>query len=921
MSRCALSRAVLIVISALAPAASTLASSSAAVTTPSAHVQQAAGVELTPGQSLEEALLVLRRAGLRVVSTSGAVLPSMRIGAVETDQELERILQQILAPHGLIAEPGAGGTWIVRPNAEGASGALVGEVRSRHSSRPLASAGVELVAGLGSGEADAGRALRALTNAGGRFRFEALPAGDYELRISARGFADQRLEVRVDTGSATRVQIALQPQPYVAEEIAVRPGERSLLQEDPAAPMALGREEIEALPHLAGDLFRALDLLPGVTSGDLSARPRIHGGREDEVQVLLDGQELYETYHLQDFDGGISMVPASLLESAHLRTGAFGAERGDRMSGVLDLRTRQPTTLESRLSLSLLTAEASSGGGFRRGADRFDGAWFGSARLGSIELANRLFGREDPGFWDAFGKLDLGIGGAQQLRARVLQAGDRLDFRETVGEESKGIDTRYDTGYAWATHQAVVGASLLVETTLSSSDIERDRRGFEDEDEQAFEVSDARQVSVLGLRQEWTWQASGAHTLGFGAELRELDAEFDYRNTSERDLLFTSTEIDPVSPTERLGVELEGSHGGVWISDRFAIGRRWFFELGLRADRHRLVELEDLASATTGEERSAYDDELLSPRFSVAWGIDERSVLRASWGVYHQSQRPYELQVENGESRLARAERAEHAVLGYERVFARATGARIAALRAELYSRVVARPRPRFENLFEPFNVFREVEGDRVLLRPERSRAHGLELSARGGTGRRGAWLASYSLARSEDRIGAPLRRWVPREVDQTHTLAVGWSLRPAPRWTLHLAGRYHSGWPTTPVRGIVGADAGGSGPSEIGRSRGGAAIGRAEAGGEGEDPGEPTLVALGPLRSDRLPEYLRLDLRLARRFEVRVGELFVFLDVQNLLDRRNVSGSDYAIEDGMLERGDETWPGILPSLGVSWTF
>src|SRR5688572_15463682 len=89
--------------------------------------------------------------------------------------------------------------------------------------------------------------------------------------------------------------------PTIAEEIVVQPSRISLLVEEPVGSMGLTREEIQTVPHFGDDVFRALSLLPGTTSGDLSSQFNLRGGRRDEMLILLDGQELYDPYHLKDF--------------------------------------------------------------------------------------------------------------------------------------------------------------------------------------------------------------------------------------------------------------------------------------------------------------------------------------------------------------------------------------------------------------------------------------------------------------------------------------------------------------------------------------------------------------------------------------------------------------------------------------------
>jgi hypothetical protein len=82
-------------------------------------------------------------------------------------------------------------------------------------------------------------------------------------------------------------------------------------------------------------------------------------------------------------------------------------------------------------------------------------------------------------------------------------------------------------------------------------------------------------------------------------------------------------------------------------------------------------------------------------------------------------------------------------------------------------------------------------------------------------------------------------------------------------------------------------------------------------------------VPVLGEINSLRLPSYYRLDLRLSRRISVAKGALTFFLDVQNALDRKNLGGFDYVIDEEaeLLEPNKEFWPGFFPSIGLTWEF
>jgi hypothetical protein len=209
----------------------------------------------------------------------------------------------------------------------------------------------------------------------------------------------------------------------------------------------------------------------------------------------------------------------------------------------------------------------------------------------------------------------------------------------------------------------------------------------------------------------------------------------------------------------------------------------------------------------------------------------------------------------------------------------------------------MSRLRPRFENLFDPFELLPEFAPDRVRVAADRAGARGLDLSLALDRGGPIAWWAAYSRSRAEDRIDG---RSVPRSRDQPHAFQFGLNLRRGDVWSLGLAGVYHTGWPTTPVEAVTV-----------------------------EEPGGVTAVepVPGPRNGARFPAYHRLDARASRHFRLGKGRLTVFAEVTNLYDRDNVCCvEDLTFEpqaDGSLraEREDGLWLQRVPTLGVAWEF
>ena len=262
--------------------------------------------------------------------------------------------------------------------------------------------------------------------------------------------------------------------------------------------------------------------------------------------------------------------------------------------------------------------------------------------------------------------------------------------------------------------------------------------------------------------------------------------------------------------------------------------------------------------------------------------------VRLGLGRFFQSQRIYELRVEDGETTFLPAERSDQIQATFQHGFGESL-----LLRVDAYDCRLSALHPRYENRWNPLELFPETEHDRVLVAPRERPAPGLELLLRGDPGKAFHWWVSYVRSSAEDDL---LGERVPRSWDQPHAGKVLLAYRWDPGWFVSLAGTAHTGWPTTPVAGRLDED------------------------GEGE-------LVLGPRNTGRFPTYARLDLKVSRTISRARGRLRFQLEVLNVTDRANVCCVDELLlmprDDGTVEVGREldTWLGITPSFSAQWEF
>src|SRR5262245_17812116 len=667
----------------------------------------------------------------------------------------------------------------------------------------------------------------------------------------------------------------LPAKPPLREEVRVGPSTDG----EPAPVTTLNRDAIDRAPGVADDAARSITWLPGIAPADKSAELSIRGGESDETTLILDGLEIDEPYHLKDILSFSSLVDARAIGRADIRTGIFPVEYGDRMSGVVDMTTADGADAEGGVvDLSLINASLLSGGSLGNDATWLVSArsWFPDAVLDIIDP-----GGEDlsPSYHDLLGKVEMRLAGGSLLSAHLLASRDDLDYRADLDDVS--VSAGDDHRHAWITWKVPLSARLFVQTLASSGSIVRSRHGSVVESAGGIErVDEDRSYGSAGLKQDWVFDAGPRASLKWGFGARRLEAEYLYRSHVVRSdapvPAVTSVSGAAPAPIDRdLMLEPSGGEMGAYASGQFRPVPPLAVEVGIRRDRQTLT-----------------DETETSPRANLALSIDERTVVRVGWGRFFQPQGINELQIEDGVLGYFPAQRSDQWEVDLDRRLAGGLKLGVA-----IYLKDMSRVRPRYENLFDPMQLFPEAEPDRVLVAPERAVARGVEIGLASDSGRPLNWRASYALASAQDEIEGA---WVPKSIDQRHTVNLGMSYRRGDRWDFSVAGVYHTGWPTTEVSAeqVVNPD-----------------------GSIGIQP------ILGPRNGARQPPYHRLDFKVTRRFRVGHGTLDAYLNVTNLYGRDNVCcvrEFQYVPQpDGRLRvrRVEGYWLADLPVVGLTWRF
>ena len=527
---------------------------------------------------------------------------------------------------------------------------------------------------------------------------------------------------------------------YQLEPISVTPGLFSL-SGSPESSYLISKIEMERLPLVDNDIYRSVHNLPGVVADDFSARFALRGGARDEVVTRLDGMELYDPYHLQDFGGAISIIDMGIIQNADLLTGGFPAEYGDVLSGVFDVTSSsgQRDRIVGDVGIDMLNTHAIFSGPIS------EGSWLLSVRRGYIDLLMGLIESDEvfkPSYYDIYGKFTHSLGQSDELSTHILYAGDSNEI-DQIGDDND-LKSHYRNGMLWAKWHHLMNPKAFWSLYLFFGKAGQEKY-------EGIDGVDERRLSYAGLKGDITYSPLSSHTFKTGWRLQNSAADYDYFKS--QDQVITSVDASPA------GWNLNGYAQDEWEISRWLAGN-----MGLRC-----------IYQTYG----GYFEAM--PRAALATRLRKDLVVRAAYGIYDQPIQVTSLPVESGVESSLPPERATHIVLASEY-----------SPRSNFLLRVEAY-RKDFNDLSERIVDYGRKEQSQVS--PKSGSAKGLELFMKHAPTPRFTWELAYALSKSEVDIETGR---IPRDSDRRHSLALSANYAIWKSGWINAMWRYHSGDPYT---------------------------------------------------------------------------------------------------------------------------
>lgn len=228
----------------------------------------------------------------------------------------------------------------------------------------------------------------------GAFYFKNVPTGRVSLKVSFIGYEDVYLgQILVTTGKETAVTIEMQEKVTKINEVVVNAAKDKGRPENPFATVSAISFTVEDTKRFAAtedDPARMVQSFAGVVSaGDDNNNIVVRGNSPRGLLWRMEGVEIPDPNHFAGAEGstggGVSILSANMLSRTDFYTGAFPAEYGNAISGVMDLNLRQgnPDKREYTIQVGVLGLEAALEGPFSK---NYKGSYLVNYRYSTLEV-------------------------------------------------------------------------------------------------------------------------------------------------------------------------------------------------------------------------------------------------------------------------------------------------------------------------------------------------------------------------------------------------------------------------------------------------------------------------------------------------------------------------------------------------------
>jgi hypothetical protein len=705
------------------------------------------------------------------------------------------------------------------------------------------------------------------TDENGFYTLSKVIPGTYTLMCFSLGYDTAYAKITLKAGGIVSQNLFIKEKKFELNTVEIKADRQKAKENVNISTNLITQKELKQLPTFGGepDLVQYLQVLPGVNfSGDQGGQLYIRGGPPVMNKVMLDGMIIYNPFHSI---GLFSVFDADIIRNAEVSSGGFNAQYGGRISGIIDVSTREGDKkhFSGKLAANPITAKILLEGPFRKFTeDGGSSSYILSYKTSYLnKTAPILYDYADPvnglpySFNDFYGKF-----------SNVAPNGSRFNlFGFHFADKTNFPSNQYlwnSTGFGGNAMIIPDGSNTLINANLGYSNYLMDQKTLDNLPRESYISSFNANINFTNF--------IGKDDIRYGVEAIGFSTKFKYTNSVGRTLA-----------QDDYSSEIHGfiKYKKVW--------NRLVVEPGLRAIYY--------ASLTEGS---------FEPRLGIKYNVTSAVRLKLAAGTYSQNLMGAVsdqdvvnlfygfLSSPDKVNSDIRRQTAEHLVIGTEIDFGRHIEVNIEGF-IKNYSQITNINRDKVydddsKNLDKPYYLKADVI-------KETGKAYGGDARIKYEYKSFYLW-AVYSLTFVTRNDG---RREYTPHFDRRHNinLVATYTFGKNKSWSVNSRWNFGSGFPFTQTQGFYEMlNFGGSVGANVNNQNG-------------------TLgVHYTDVNTGRLPYFHRLDASISKKYQLANRQAMTFiLSATNVYDRENIF-----FFDRLNYKRINQLP-IIPTLGFNYTF
>ncbi|NWJ52433.1 MAG: TonB-dependent receptor [Bacteroidetes bacterium] len=346
------------------------------------------------------------------------------------------------------------------------------------------------------------------------------------------------------------------------------------------------------------DIFKSLQLLPGISYSENSSELSIRGGSSDQNLVLYDGQTLYNLSH---YYGMFSSLNPNIIKDIQVYRGGYDSRYGERVSGIIDITSKTGNQLKPTIygDINLLSGNIAAEIPLNKKLTVVLTGRRSYSDIYSTEFANNLFRKntnpvlKDPRsiisqstptfyFYDYNSKLTYRINNKENLSLSIYGGKDYYDNKYNVSSDSlRAINhdnnswSNYGISAAWLKQwngpffsNLQIGTSGYINKYTSTTVLEDPIRlipnkNYLPNQVNYFNSNNENKLTDFFISLRNTWYLNNTNQLNFGFLTRQnsiyyhkdADKVYVYDNTNQKSWVYSAYVQDRILLFDRLTIK------------------------------------------------------------------------------------------------------------------------------------------------------------------------------------------------------------------------------------------------------------------------------------------------------------------------------------------------------------------------------